>query len=100
MKDEKPMGTQAHAISLEKPSPCIARQPILSADENVVGYELFFRENPEENRFTSNRDTATSVTIETLNLIGLSILCDGRLAFINTTRQMLLSDYFALLPPH
>jgi len=27
------------------------------------------------------------------------VLCDGRLAFINCTHNMLLSDYLALLPP-
>jgi len=33
---------------------CIARQPILTSDEEVVGYELFFREGPGQNRFTSD----------------------------------------------
>jgi c-di-GMP-related signal transduction protein len=94
------MGTPALASSVEEPSPCIARQPILNADETVVGYELFFRENPQQQRFTSDRESATSATIDALNLVGLGVLCDGRLAFINCTRQMLLSDYFWLLPPH
>jgi c-di-GMP-related signal transduction protein len=30
----------------EKPSSCLARQPILSKDEKVLGYELLFRESP------------------------------------------------------
>lgn len=94
------MGTQGQAASVEKPSPCIARQPILTADENVVGYELFFRESQDTRDFTSNSETATSATIHMLNYVGLRVLCDGRLAFINSTYQMLLSDYFALLPPH
>jgi len=84
---------------VEKPAPCIARQPILTADENVVGYELFFREDREQRRFNSDGDSATSATIDTLNLVGLGVLCDGRLAFINCTHQTLLTDYFALLPP-
>jgi c-di-GMP-related signal transduction protein len=93
------MSTQARAASVEKPIPCIARQPILTAEENVIGYELFFRENPEKQRFTSDCETATSATIQMLNFVGLGVLCDGRLAFINSTHDMLLSDYFALLPP-
>jgi c-di-GMP-related signal transduction protein len=93
------VGTKAQAAPVEKPSPCIARQPILTADESVVGYELFFRESKEQNRFTSDGDSATSATIDTLNLVGLSVLCDGRLAFINCTHQTLLTEYFALLPP-
>src|ERR1700739_3133935 len=95
------MSTQAQKAKVEKatPSPCIARQPILSGDESVVGYELFFREGREEARFSSDGGIATFSIIDTLNLIGLGVLCDGRTAFINCTHQGLLTDYFALLPP-
>jgi c-di-GMP-related signal transduction protein len=93
------VGTKPQAAPVEKPVPCIARQPILTADENVVGYELFFREDREERRFTADADRATSAAIETLDLVGLNVLCDGRLAFINCTHQALLTDQFALLPP-
>ncbi len=95
------MSTQAQKAKVEKatPSPCIARQPILSGDESVVGYELFFREGREERRFSSDGESATFSIIDTLNLIGLGVLCDGRTAFINCTHQGLLTDYFALLPP-
>lgn len=95
------MGTQAHAAAAaEKPSPCIARQPILTGDENVIGYELFFRESVLQDRFHSDRESATSATIDMLNFVGLGVLCDGRLAFINSTHRMLLADYFALLSPN
>jgi c-di-GMP-related signal transduction protein len=93
------MGTKAQITPAQKPSPCIARQPILTADEDVVGYELFFREGREERRFTSDGESATSSIIDTLNLIGLGVLCDGRTAFINCTHRGLLTNYFALLPP-
>ena len=93
------MGNPAPATSVEKPSPCIARQAILTADEELFGYELLFRENPEEDHFTSDRENATSTAIETLNLIGLDVLCDGSLAFINCTQQMLLKEHFLVLPP-
>ena len=77
------MSTKAQLASAEISNPCIARQPILTADETVVGYELFFREGREERRFTANAENATAQTIETLNLVGLGVLCDGRSAFIN-----------------
>lgn len=99
MSSQEAVGTKAQSARVEKPDPCIARQPILTADESVVGYELFFREGREQRRFNSDADSATSATIDTLNLVGLSVLCDGRLAFINCTHQTLLTDYFALLPP-
>lgn len=94
------MGSHPKAAPAAKPSPCIARQPLLTSDENVIGYELFFRDSAEDKRFASDRESATSATIDTLNFVGLGVLCDGKLAFINCTQQMLLSDYFGLLPPH
>ena len=64
----------------------------------MVGYELFFRENQGDDHFRSDVENATSATIDALNMVGLDVLCDGHPAFINCTRQMLLTDYFALLP--
>jgi EAL and modified HD-GYP domain-containing signal transduction protein len=83
----------------QTPTSCLARQPILAKDEKVIGYELFFRESAEDNRFTSDGDRATGSTIDTLNVVGLDAVCDGRLAFINCNQQMLLKEYFYLLPP-
>ena len=94
------MGIGAQAASVQNSTPCIARQPILTADERVVGYELFFREGPGEKCFTSDVESAISATIDALNMVGFDVLCDGRPAFINCNHQMLLTDYFALLPPH
>ena len=92
------MTTQGHA-SARKPSPCLARQPILTKDEKVLGYELLFRENPDDSHFTADGESATSSVIDTLNVVGLDAVCDGRLAFINCTHQMLLKEFFLLLPP-
>ena len=93
------MNPPGQAAPAMKPSPCLARQPILTEDEKVIGYELLFRESPEDNRFSSDAESATSSTIDTLNVMGLDVVCDGRLAFINCTHQMLLKEYFLLLPP-
>ncbi len=81
------------------PSPCLAWQPILTKDERVEGYELLFRENAEDNRFEADFENATSSIIDTLNVMGLDAICDGRLGFINCTQQMLLKEFFLLLPP-
>jgi len=94
------MSSKAQVSPSSKLAPCIARQPILTAGETVIGYELFFRESAQQHNFTSgDGEKATSAAIDMLNVMGLEVLCDGRLAFINCTRQTLLSDYFALLPP-
>ena len=93
------MNPPGHAAPATKPSPCLARQPILTGGEKVVGYELLFRESSDDNRCSSDFESATSSTLDMLNVMGLDMVCDGRLAFINFTRQMLLKEYFRLLPP-
>ncbi|HXJ87144.1 MAG TPA: HDOD domain-containing protein [Candidatus Binatia bacterium] len=82
----------------DKPTDCLARQPILNKDERVLGYELLFRENADEERFSSDFDGGTRSIIDTLNIMGLDVVCDGRRAFINCTHDMLLKEFFLLLP--
>jgi EAL and modified HD-GYP domain-containing signal transduction protein len=54
----------------------VARQPILTADEKVFGYELLFRDGVQD----------------------FFRLCDGRRAVVDCTRDILLKDYVTLLP--
>ncbi|HUX43981.1 MAG TPA: HDOD domain-containing protein [Terracidiphilus sp.] len=75
-----------------------ARQPILTADEKVYGYELLFRSNEENRFYCSNADDATRSVIDMSSLLGLDVLCDERMAFLNCTREILLSEYVTLLP--
>jgi c-di-GMP-related signal transduction protein len=76
----------------------VARQPILAADEKVFGYELLFRDGVEGFFNHTNADEASRSTLNTSMLMGLDVLCDGRRAFINCTREVLLNDYITLLP--
>jgi c-di-GMP-related signal transduction protein len=81
-----------------KASSWFARQPILTRDEKVVGYELLFRQTAEDRYFDSDVENATSSIIDSLNVIGLDAACDGQLGFVNCNHQMLLKEYFLLLP--
>ena len=45
------MGTQASAAPSEESVPCVARKPILSADEQVFGYELSFQPSSDDHTF-------------------------------------------------
>jgi len=76
----------------------VARQPILSGNEQVFGYELLFRDGVENYFQNADSDAASRSTVDTSILMGLDILCDGRRAFINCTRETLLKDYVTLLP--
>jgi len=78
---------------------CIARQPILTAEEAVVGYELLIRQSAEERSRPGNETAGIFSSIDAINLVGLEVVCDGKLAFIHATRETLLGDYFTLLPP-
>lgn len=76
----------------------MARQPILTSDEKVFGYEILFRDGVEEYFASTDADQASRNTLNTSMLMGLDVLCDGRRAFINCTRDILLKDYIMLLP--
>jgi c-di-GMP-related signal transduction protein len=81
----------------QKPLRYVARQPIVDRDEKVFGYELLFRDGLE-NAFSGDCDEASRATLDRSLLVGLDVLCDGRRAFINLTRDALLKGLVTLLP--
>jgi c-di-GMP-related signal transduction protein len=64
----------------------------------VFGYELLFRDGVENYFCPSDAEAASRSTVDTSMLMRLDVLCDGRRAFVNCTRDMLLKDYITLLP--
>ena len=80
-----------------KPLRYVARQPIVDREQRVFGYELLFR-NGLENAFNGNLDEASRATLDRSLLVGLEVLCDGRRAFINCTRDTLIKGLVTLLP--
>jgi len=80
-----------------KPLRYVARQPIVDRDEKVFGYELLFRDGLE-NAFHGDTDEASRATLDRSLLMGLDVLCDGRRAFVNCTRDTLIKGLVTLLP--
>jgi EAL and modified HD-GYP domain-containing signal transduction protein len=80
-----------------KPLRYVARQPIFDREEKVFGYELLFRDGIE-NCFRGNLDEASRSTLDSSLLMGLDVLCDGRRAFVNCTRDTLIKSLVTLLP--
>jgi len=76
----------------------IARQPILTREEQVFGYELLFRDGVENYFRSSDPDAASRSTLDSSILMGLDVLCGNRRAFVNCTRDVLIRDYITLLP--
>lgn len=75
----------------------VARQPILDREEQVFGYELLFRDGLV-NAFSGDTDEASRATLDRSLLMGLDVLCDGRRAFVNCTRETLIHGLVTLLP--
>jgi c-di-GMP-related signal transduction protein len=75
----------------------LSREPILTSGEQVMAYQLFCRRDASEG--TQNGNESSGDVIDTVNLLGLEALCDGRLAFIKLTPEMLKGDQLLLLPP-
>src|SRR5947207_15451358 len=77
----------------------IARQPILDCANAISAYELLFRSGPE-NRFAApDVDIASTQGLErALMSFGFDDLTDGKLAFVNLSRRVLLSELYTLLP--
>ena len=75
----------------------VARQPIVDREQAVFGYELLFRDGLE-NAFSGDTNEASRATLDRSLLMGLDILCDGRRAFVNCTRDTLIKGLVTLLP--
>ena len=64
------------------PAKFVARQPILTREEQVFGYELLFRDGVENYFRSTDPEAASRSTLDTSMLMGLDTLCGGRRAFL------------------
>lgn len=80
----------------------IARQPIVTIDKKIYGYELLFRsiENDglESAKFGDGKIASTRVAVNTLNHIGLEHVVGNEFAFINIDSSLILSDAILSIP--
>lgn len=92
----------AIAVHITDPDPgryrFVARQPVFTADEKVFGYELLFRDGVEDYFREKDADAASRKTLDSSLQMGLQNLCEGKRAFVNCSREVLLKDYITLLP--
>ncbi len=76
----------------------VARQPILTAQHQVYGYELLCR-SEGGSAWTGPLDHASARVLDDAVLsIGLAALTSGRRAFVNLSRETLLSGAARVLP--
>ncbi|MFW5682109.1 MAG: EAL and HDOD domain-containing protein [Phycisphaeraceae bacterium] len=88
---------QSERENASPPMRLMARQPIFDAQEKLVAYELLARRGALDT--DEKQDYATSDIIEQIaNLGGLGPITDNHPAFINLTREALLSEQYTVLP--
>jgi c-di-GMP-related signal transduction protein len=77
----------------------IARQPILDANQKTFGFELLFRSGMESYFRAVDPDMASSsLIVDSFLLFGMQTLTDGRRAFINFTRKLIVDRCPTFLP--
>ncbi len=77
----------------------LSRQPICHPDLTVLGYELLFRDSDTDKANIRDEDEATAqVIVNTFMELGLQQMVGSHLAFINVSKNFLLSDFCEALP--
>lgn len=78
----------------------IGRQPILDAQQRIIGYELLFRDHAAATSANIEDDLAagTQILVNTLNNMGAEWLFGEKLAFLNVSASVLHSEFLELLP--
>ena len=77
----------------------VARQPILDLRGRVHGYELLFRDGPQQPSFNADGDLATRTILDNTIIFGLQKLTGGLPAFVNCTRESLTDKLVEVLSP-
>jgi c-di-GMP-related signal transduction protein len=77
----------------------LARQPIFDTRQNVVAYELLFRNSRSNRCNETDLDLASRRMMSTALLLGLDLVAGGRSIYVNCTANLLLGQYATLLPP-
>ncbi|NTU27215.1 cyclic di-GMP phosphodiesterase [Bacillus tequilensis] len=71
----------------------VARQPIFNRKEQVVAYELLYRESEENVYSAKDGDQATTdLVINSFLNIGIEKLTEGKRCFVNFTESLMFSD--------
>ena len=78
----------------------LARQPIVDNQQKIIGYELLFRRSADATHanFTDDHLATSKVLANILSNMGAKWLLGDKLAFVNASSSMLMSDFLELLP--
>jgi EAL and modified HD-GYP domain-containing signal transduction protein len=79
----------------------LGRQPILNRQQELVAYELLFRNSSQRNEAIVSDDFLATLDViqHAFSTLGASSVLGDKLGFINVNADLLLSDVLELLPP-
>lgn len=79
----------------------IGRQPILDTKQQIIAYELLFRDSAhaQDAVIEDNLKSCARVLVNTMSDMGAQWLLGDKLAFINVSEELLHSEFLELLPP-
>ncbi len=78
----------------------IGRQPIFDRGERVSGYEILFRaDDPQRANVLDSEAATATVVLNSLTEIGIERIVGSHVAWINLSRESLLSGIATMLPP-
>ena len=78
----------------------LGRQPILDRNQNLVAFELLFRqeETEESVRITDDLSASANVIINAYCQLGIQNVLGKQRGFINANPELVMSDIISLLP--
>ncbi len=76
----------------------LARQPILTRERKLFGYEILSRYGPENYCRPPEQSNVHVNAMDELFLMGIAAMTEGLPAFLNCTREFLVNDYLTLMP--
>jgi len=90
----------AEALGATHEEVFIGRQPIVDAQQRIIGYELLFRDHAASTSANITNDllAGAQVIVNTLSNMGAEWLFGDKIAFMNVSSGVLQSDYLELLP--
>ncbi|WP_243656777.1 EAL and HDOD domain-containing protein [Paucimonas lemoignei] len=77
----------------------LARQPILSRAQQLVAYELLFRDAASGHAQIVDNVAATAAVMAHVSELGLENVIGDSLGFVNIDEGVLMSDFIGFLPP-
>jgi EAL and modified HD-GYP domain-containing signal transduction protein len=76
----------------------LGRQPILDRNQNLVAFELLFRQEETEESVSIKNDLSASVIINAYCQLGIQNVLGKQRGFINANPELVMSDIINLLP--